>query len=116
MRYCVNCGAFIEGRGNRAVRCISCQEQNKKVIRIRLDRKRLGSPKLYRRTTSGRLIPENYGCGNNVNGVFPKKQPSWMKWEEEKVEPIASSNDTIQNTIEVIKVKTRKEIYKEWKY
>lgn len=45
--------------------------------------KEVGSPKLYRRTKKGRLVPATYGCGVNRKGKFPTKTKSWMTWDGE---------------------------------
>ena len=124
MKHCINCGKDISNRGNSASRCVLCQKKMDKILLNIRNKRRLGSPKLYRKKKNGRLVSETYGCGVNIHNQFPLKKARWMNFNpigptdaEQEQRNIASISDNTINTYNVIQGKRlRKEIYKGWKY
>jgi hypothetical protein len=44
------------------------------------NRRRLGSSQLFKTLSNGRLIPADFGCGNNTEIGYPIKKQAWMKY------------------------------------
>lgn len=91
---CVDCGKSIPAVRQKA-RCKECAKIRIKWMQQKYNLTRLGSPKLFQKLKSGKLIPADYGCGVNRRGKFPLKKSNWMNFSfNEDSEP--SDKDLVE--------------------
>lgn len=136
---CRDCGTPIPNI-KQSSRCRPCQTARNKYLHHKYIRTRLGSPALYKKLKSGRLVPADFNCGLNRNGTFPTKIKSWMSFhydtnssptdsdlaERDKI--LRTGQDEAEDWIriqiynwrngidEYEEPPTRIDIYKKWKY
>jgi len=140
-RPCVDCGKLIRAKQHKS-RCKECQELRTKWLQERYKRTRLGSPALFKKLQSGKIIPADYGCGNNTINGYPIKRKEWMSffYGSTSTEPIdmdllerervldegkeEAEADWIRTTLynwkygieEHEEPKTRTKLYQNWRY
>lgn len=129
MKICKDCEADISNRGNRAVRCIDCQQEYRQKYNQNMQ-ELLKKKYDLRNGSRSPFKVDGEGCGNNNGGRFPQKIQVWMHyWIDMFGEPndlylkergsaIDKLNKEISNIINTnnIKKRSRAQVYSGWEY